>query len=90
MTEVLGVVIITFWTAAGSSCLEIRAFYGFFDYFLVQRGKVFFDFTVKRIIGKVPKILLLVEVGAPNDYRDAFVGCFDSNVFAFTKVQKDR
>ena len=41
--------------------------YGFFDYFLVLRGEVFFNFTVKRIVGELPKSFLLVEVGAPND-----------------------
>ena len=62
--------------------------YGFFDDVLVRRGEILFDFTVKRIVGELPKSFLLVDVGAPNDYRAAFVGRFDSNVFAFTKVQK--
>ena len=61
---------------------------GWFDYFLVRRGEVFFDCLVKRIVRELPKSLLLIEVGAPNDYCTAFVGRFDSNVFAFTKVQK--
>ena len=52
---------------------------------MVERGQVFFDFTVKRTVGELPKNFLLVEVGAPNDNRAAFVGQFDSNV---TKVQK--
>ena len=41
--------------------------YGDFDYFLVRRGKVFFNFAVKRIVGELSKGFLLVEVGAPND-----------------------
>ena len=62
--------------------------YGFFDYFLVRRGKVVFNFAVKLkgIVGELSKSFLLVEVGAPNDYRATFVGRFDGNVFAFTKV----
>ena len=60
--------------------------YGFFDYFLVRRGEVFFNFALKGIVGELSKSFLLVEVGAPNDYRATFVGRFDSNVFAFTKV----
>ena len=60
--------------------------YGFFDYFLVRRGEVFFNFAVKGIVGKLSKNFLLVKVGTPNDYRATFVGRFDSNVFAFTKV----
>ena len=43
---------------------------------------------VKSIVGELSKSFLLLEVGAPNDYRATFVGRFDSNVFAFTKVQK--
>ena len=60
--------------------------YGFFDYFLVRRGEVFFDFAVKGIVGELSKSFLLVEVGAPKDYRATFVGRFDSNIFALTKV----
>ena len=62
--------------------------HGFFDNFLLQRGEVIFNFTVQRFVGELTKIFLLVEVGAPNDYRVAFVGCYDSNVFAFSKIQK--
>ena len=60
--------------------------YGFFDYFLVRRGEVFFNFAVKGIVGELSKSFLLVEVGAPNDHRATIVGRFDGNVFAFTKV----
>ena len=60
--------------------------YVFFDYFLVRRGEVFFNFAVKGIVGELSKSFLLVEVGAPNDYRATFVGRFDGNFFAFTKV----
>ena len=60
--------------------------YGFYGYFLVSGGEVFFDLLLKRIVGELSKSFLLVEVDAPNDYRDTFVGRFDSNVFAFTKV----
>ena len=43
--------------------------HGFFSNFLVPRcEKVFFSFTVERILGELPKGLLLVDVGAPNDY----------------------
>ena len=65
-----------------------KVMYGFFDYFLLRSGEVFLDFTVKTIVGELPNSILLVEVGAPNDFRAAFVAGFDSNVFAFTKVQK--
>ena len=58
--------------------------YGVFDYFWVRRGEVFFNFAVKGIVGELSKNFLLVEVGAPNDYRATFVGRFDSNVFALT------
>ena len=61
--------------------------YGFFDYFVVRRGEVFFNFAVKRIVGELSESFLLAEVGAPNDYRATFVGRFDSNVFAFTKFK---
>ena len=64
-----------------------KVMYSFFDY-LVRRCEVFLNFTVKRIVGELPKSFLLLEVGAPNDYRAAFVGHFDSNAFAFTEVQK--
>ena len=60
--------------------------YGFSDYFLVRRGEILFNFAVKRFVGELSKSFLLVKVGAPNDYRATFVGRFDSNVFAFTKV----
>ena len=43
--------------------------YGLFDYFLVRRGEIFFNFAVKRIVGELSIGFLLVEVGAPNDYR---------------------
>ena len=86
MTEVLGVVIIRFWAVAGSSCLEIRSCTASLTIFLVRKGEVFFHFAVKGIVGELPESFLLVEVGTPNDYRATFVGRFDSNVFAFTKV----
>ena len=60
--------------------------YGFFDYFLVRRGEILFNFAVKRFVGELSKSFLLVKVGAPNDYCATFVGRFDSNVFAFTKI----
>ena len=60
--------------------------YGFFDYVLVRRGEVFFNFAVKGIVGELSKSFLLVEVGAPNDYRATFGGRFDGNVFGFTMV----
>ena len=88
MTEVLGVVIIRFWAVAGSSCLEISSCTVSLTVFLVRRGEVFFSFTVKGIVRELPKSFLLLEVGAPNDYRTAFVGRFDSSVLAFTEVYK--
>ena len=78
--------IIRFWAVAGSSCLEIGSCTVSLTMFLVRRGEVFFNFAVKRIVGELSKSFLLVEVGAPNDYRATFVGRFDGNVFAFTKV----
>ena len=45
---------------------------------------MFFNFAVERILGELTKGLMLVEVGAPNDYRAAFVGRLESNVFAFS------
>ena len=75
MTEVLGVVIIRFWAVAGISCLEIRS----------CTVSFFFNFVVKGIVGELSKSFLLLEVGAPNDYRATFVGRFDGNVFAFGK-----
>ena len=63
-----------------------KVLYGFFDYVLVRRGEVFFNFAKKGIVGELSKSLLLVEVGVPNDYRATFVGRFRSNIFAFTKV----
>ena len=55
--------------------------YGFFDYFLVRRGEILFNFAVKRFVGELSKSFLYVKVGAPNDYRATFVGRFDSNVY---------
>ena len=78
--------IIRFWAVGGSSCLEIRSCTVSLTIFWFERGEVFFNFAVKRIVGELSKSLLLVEVGAPNDYHATFVGRFDSNVFAFTKV----
>ena len=60
--------------------------YGFFDYFLVRMGEVFFNFAVKGVVGELAKSFFLVEVGAPNDYRAIFVSCFDSNVFALNNL----
>ena len=57
--------------------------HGFFDYFLVRRGEVFFSFAVKGIVGELSKGFLLVEVGAPNDFRATFIGRFDSNVCVY-------
>ena len=34
----------------------------------------------------MPKSFLSVKVGPPNNYRAAFVGRFDKNIFAFTKT----
>ena len=66
-----------------------KSMYSFFDYFfLVRRGETIFNFTVKRIVRELTKNFLLVEVGASNDYRAAFVAGFDGNVFAFRKIQK--
>ena len=46
--------------------------YGFFDHFLPT------NFAVKGIVGELSKSFLLVEVGAPNDYRATFVGRIDT------------
>ena len=60
--------------------------YCFFHYFLVRRGEILFNLAVKRVGGELSKSFSLVKVGAPNDYRATFVGRFDRNVFACTKV----
>ena len=65
MTEVVGVVITRFWAVAGSFCLEIRSCMVSLN-FLKLEG--------------LPKSLLLVKVGAPNDYRAPLW-------FAFSKIQ---
>ena len=48
-----------------------KAMYGFFDYFLVRRGEILFNFAVKRNVGELSKSFLLVKVGAPNDLATA-------------------
>ena len=53
---------------------------GVFDNFLFGGSKVFVDFGVKSRFRKLANCFLLVEVGAPNDCRAAFVGCFDDKV----------
>ena len=54
--------------------------------FWVGRGEVFLNFAAKGTVGELSKSFLLVEAGAPKDYRATLVGRFDSDVFAFTKV----
>ena len=55
---------------------------GVFDNFLVSGSKVFVDFGAKKWVRKLTNCFLLVEVGGPNDYRTAFVGCFDDDVIS--------
>ena len=57
-----------------------------FDNFLVGGSKVFVDFGVKSWVRKLANCFLLVEVGAPNDGRAAFVGCFDDEVFSVFEI----
>lgn len=63
---------------------------GVFDKFLICGGEIFFDFTIKRGVRKLPQSFFLVKVGPPNNYRAAFVGRFDNYVIAFTKFFKRR
>ena len=42
----------------------------------------FVDFGVKDRVRKLANCFLLVEVGASNDCRAAFVGCFDDEVIS--------
>ena len=55
MTKVLVVVITSFWAVAGSSCFEIKSWTVSLKFFLLQRSEVFFNFTVERIVGELPK-----------------------------------
>ena len=48
---------------------------------MIGKGEVFVDFGIKRFVGKLPKSLLLVKIGPPNDYRAAFVGGFNNNIY---------
>ena len=59
---------------------------GFFDDFLIGGSSVFVDFGVKSGVRKLRNCFLLVEVGAPNDYRTAFVGCFDDEVIPVFEI----
>ena len=62
---------------------------GVFDKFLIFGSEIFLDFGIKRGIRKLPQSFFLVKVGAPNNYRAAFVGRFDNYVIAFTKEAKE-
>ena len=53
---------------------------------LVGGSQVFVDFGVKGRVRKLPNCFLLVQVGAPNDYRAAFVGCLDDKVVRFFEI----
>ena len=59
---------------------------GVFDNFLVGGSWVFVDFGVKIRVRKLANCFLLVEVGAPNDCRPAFVGCFDDEVISVFEI----
>ena len=59
---------------------------GVFDSFLVGGSYVFVDFGVKSRVRKLANCFLLVEVGAPNDCRAAFVGCFDDEVISVFEI----
>ena len=59
---------------------------GVFDNFLVGGSYVFVDFIVKSRVRKLPNCFFLVEVGAPNDCRAAFVGCFDNEVISLVEI----
>ena len=63
---------------------------GVFDKFLIFGSEIFLDFGIKRGIRKLPQSFFLVKVGPPNNYRVAFVGQFDKDVIAFTKIFKRR
>ena len=47
---------------------------------------VFVDFSVKFRVRKLPNSFLLAEVGGPDDYRAAFVGCFDDEVIPVFEI----
>ena len=53
---------------------------------MVGRSEIFVNFGIKGGVGKLPKSFLSVKVGPPNNYRAAFVGRFDNNIFAFAKT----
>ena len=72
-----------FWAVACSSCLDNRLCTVSLTVFWFKGVRLFFHFTAKRIVGELSKSFLLVEVGAPNDYRATFVGRFDGNVLGF-------
>ena len=61
---------------------------GVFDNFLVGRSYVFVDFGVKSGVRKLANCFLLVEVGAPNDCRAAFVGCFDDEALSVFEINE--
>ena len=59
---------------------------GVFDNFLVGGNEVFVDFGVKSRVRKLTNCFLLVEVGAPNDFCTAFVGCSDDEVISVFEI----
>ena len=61
---------------------------GVFDNFLVGGSWVFVDFGVKSLVRKLANCFLLVEVGAPNDCRAAFVSCFDDEVISVFEINE--
>ena len=61
---------------------------GVFDNFLVGGSKVFVDLGVKNRVRKLANCFLLVEVGAPNDCRAPFVGCFDYEVISVLRFMR--
>ena len=60
--------------------------YGALDNLLVSGSEIFVDLSIKGGVRKLPQSFFLVEVGQPNNQSAAFVGRFENDVFALTKV----
>ena len=80
--EVLGVLTIRLLAVLCNFSSKISLLI-FFNNFLILKCMIYRNFTVKFSVRELPKCLLFIKVGAPNDYRTAFIGCFDYNIFGF-------
>ena len=56
------------------------------DSLLVSGSEIFFDFSIKRGVRKLPQSFCLVEGRPVKQPSAAFVGRFENYVFALTKI----